>query len=91
MKKGDYYVLKGNKFWITNGPVADYIIVYAKTDPTRSDGRSITAFLVDTKTEGFSANYIPGKLGMRGSPTGDLHFDNVKVPACNVLRGEGQC
>ena len=63
VKKGDYYVLNGSKFWITNGPIADYLIIYAKTDPTKSDGTSLTAFLVDTRTEGFSANHIPGKLG----------------------------
>ena len=82
----------GSKFWITNGPIADYIILYAKTDPTSNGGKSLTAFILDTKTEGFSANHIPGKLGMRGSPTGDLSFDNMKVPADCVLGGQGfQC
>ena len=65
------------------------MVVYAKTDPTSNGGNSITAFILDTNTEGFSATKIPGKLGMRGSDTGDLHFDNVKVPAENVLIGEG--
>ena len=62
VKKGDYYVLNGSKFWITNGPIADYLLIYAKTNPTRSDGKSITAFLVDTNEEGFTANHIHRKL-----------------------------
>ncbi|CBY21450.1 unnamed protein product [Oikopleura dioica] len=85
----DYYVLNGNKYWITNGPVCDTLICYAKTDPTSNAGDSITAFIVDTDAEGFTANHIPEKMGMRGSPTGDLHFDNVKVPKENILLGEG--
>jgi len=89
VKKGDYYIVNGSKFWITNGPIADYIILYAKTDPTSNGGGSLTAFILDTKTEGFTANHIPGKLGMRGSPTGDLSLDNVKIPADCVLGGEG--
>ena len=68
----DYYVLNGNKFWITNGPICDTLVVYAKTDPTSNGGNSVTAFILDTQTEGFSATKIPGKLGMRGSDTGDL-------------------
>ena len=85
----DYYVLNGNKFWITNGPICDTLVVYAKTNPSSSGGDSITAFILDTQTEGFTANKIPGKMGMRGSDTGDLHFDNVKIPEKNVLLGEG--
>ena len=65
------------QFWITNGPIADQILLYAKTDPTSKGGSSLTAFLIDTATEGFSATEIGGKLGMRGSPTGALHFDNM--------------
>ena len=56
VKKGDHYVLNGNKFWITNGPVCDTLVVYAKTDPTSKGGKSLTAFILDTNTEGFSAN-----------------------------------
>ena len=56
VKKGDHYVLNGNKFWITNGPVCDTLVVYAKTDPTSNGGKSLTAFILDTSTEGFSAN-----------------------------------
>merc|ERR1712212_403057 len=75
VKKKDFYVINGSKYWITNGPIADYILLYAKTDPTSNGGKSVSAFLVDTKTEGFMAQEIGGKLGMRGSPTGDLAFD----------------
>ena len=89
VKKGDYYIVNGSKYWITNGPIADYIILYAKTDPTSKGGKSLTAFILDTKTEGFSAASIPGKLGMRGSPTGDLSFDNLKIHESCVLRNEG--
>ena len=73
------YVLNGNKFWITNGDVADVIIVYAKT------GKDITAFLVDTKTKGFSTHQKLDKLGMRGSNTCELLFENVEVPKENIL------
>lgn len=81
-KKGDYYVLNGSKFWITNGPVADVVIVYAKTN-----NKDITAFLVDTKTAGFSVGKKITKMGMRGSPTGELIFDDCKVPERNILGG----
>ena len=63
--------------------------VVIKTDPTSNAGNSITAFILDTKTEGFSATKIPDKMGMRGSDTGSLHFDNVKIPEKNILLGEG--
>lgn len=78
------YILNGTKMWITNGPDAHLVIVYAKTTP--EDGKNgITAFLVDTATEGFSVARKLDKLGMRGSNTGELMFDNVFVPAENVL------
>ncbi|MDF1794811.1 MAG: isovaleryl-CoA dehydrogenase [Thalassobaculaceae bacterium] len=83
-KKGDRYVLNGSKMWITNGPTADVIVVYAKTDPEKHQ-HGITAFLVDTKTKGFSVAQKLDKLGMRGSDTGELVFDNVEVPQENVL------
>ncbi len=78
------YLLNGSKMWITNGPDADYVIVYAKTIP---DGASkgITAFIVDTKSEGFSCARKLDKMGMRGSNTGELVFENVFVPAENIL------
>ncbi len=82
-KQGDRYLLNGTKMWITNGPDADVIVVYAKTDP-EAGSRGITAFLVE-KTFGFSTAQKLDKLGMRGSNTGELVFSNVEVPAENVL------
>lgn len=83
-RKGDRYVLNGSKMWITNGPTADVIVVYAKTDPEKNQ-HGITAFLVDTNAKGFSVAQKLDKLGMRGSDTGELVFDNVEVPEENVL------
>ncbi|XP_011873019.1 PREDICTED: isovaleryl-CoA dehydrogenase, mitochondrial isoform X3 [Vollenhovia emeryi] len=85
-RKGDYYVLNGNKFWITNGPDADTLIVYARTDPNADKPQhGITAFIVERGTEGFSTAQKLDKLGMRGSNTGELVFEDCKVPAANVL------
>ncbi|XP_055385259.1 isovaleryl-CoA dehydrogenase, mitochondrial [Condylostylus longicornis] len=85
-KNGDHYVLNGTKFWITNGSNADIIVVYAKTGPKDTVGKhAITAFIVETKWDGFSTGQKLDKLGMRGSPTGELIFENVKVPAENIL------
>uniref|UniRef100_A0A8D3DS85 Isovaleryl-CoA dehydrogenase, mitochondrial n=1 Tax=Scophthalmus maximus TaxID=52904 RepID=A0A8D3DS85_SCOMX len=85
-KKGDYYVLNGNKFWITNGPDADVLIVYAKTDPEAYQ-RGITAFIVEKGMPGFSTAQKLDKLGMRGSNTCELIFEDCKVPGvcCEVL------
>jgi isovaleryl-CoA dehydrogenase len=83
-KKGDRYILNGTKLWITNGPGGDLLIVYAKTNPSAGK-RGITAFLIDTTTQGFSAPRKIDKLGMRGSDTGELVFENVEVPEENVL------
>jgi len=83
-KRGDRYVLNGTKFWITNGPTADVIVVYAKTTPD-AGARGITPFLIETGTPGFSCAQKLDKLGMRGSDTGELVFDDVEVPAENVL------
>lgn len=80
----DGYTLNGTKMWITNGPDADYIIVYAKTVPD-AGSKGITAFIVDTKSEGFSVARKLDKLGMRGSNTGEIVFDNVRVPKENML------
>ena len=88
-KKGDRYVLNGTKFWITNGPCADTLVVYAKTDPEKHS-RGITAFVMDTDTPGFSVAQKLDKLGMRGSNTGELVFENVEVPFENVLHEEGK-
>lgn len=80
-KNGDYYVLNGNKFWITNGPDADTLVVYAKTDPKAAKPQhGITAFIVERGMEGFSTAQKLDKLGMRGSSTGELVFENCKVP-----------
>ncbi|OPB35938.1 IVD, Isovaleryl-CoA dehydrogenase [Trichoderma guizhouense] len=78
------YVLNGTKMWITNGPDAHVIVVYAKTEPEKSS-KGITAFLVDTKAEGFSCARKLDKMGMRGSNTGELVFENVFVPTENIL------
>jgi len=83
-KKGDRYVLNGTKMWITNGPDADVLVVYAKTDP-QAHQRGITAFLVEKDFPGFSVAQKLDKLGMRGSHTGELVFQDCEVPAENVL------
>jgi isovaleryl-CoA dehydrogenase len=83
-KKGDRYVLNGTKFWITNGPCADLLVVYAKTDPAAGP-RGITAFLIEKGFKGFSTAQKLDKLGMRGSDTGELIFEDCEVPAENVL------
>jgi isovaleryl-CoA dehydrogenase len=81
---GDHYVLTGSKMWITNGPVADVLVVYAKTEPERG-AQGITAFIIEKAMPGFSIAQRLDKLGMRGSPTGELVFDHVEVPTENVL------
>ncbi|WP_439634431.1 isovaleryl-CoA dehydrogenase [Glycocaulis sp.] len=88
-KKGDRYVLNGSKMWITNGPSADVLVVYAKTDP-EGGSKGITAFLIEKDMKGFSVAQKLDKLGMRGSETGELVFDNCEVPEENVLGGIGQ-
>ena len=85
-KKGDYYVLNGTKFWITNGPYADTLVVYAKTNPNAAKAQhGVTAFLIEKGMEGFSASPKLDKLGIRGSGTCELVFEDCKVPAENVL------
>jgi isovaleryl-CoA dehydrogenase len=83
-KKGDRYVLNGSKMWITNGPIAETLIVYAKTDPAAGP-RGITAFIIEKGMKGFSVGPKLDKLGMRGSDTGELIFQDCEVPAENVL------
>ncbi len=83
-KKGDRYILNGNKMWITNGPESDTFIVYAKTDP-EAGAKGITAFIVESSFPGFSTAQKLDKLGMRGSNTCELVFDNCEVPEENVL------
>ncbi|AVS75869.1 isovaleryl-CoA dehydrogenase [Paracidovorax cattleyae] len=82
--KGGYYLLNGNKMWITNGPDADTLVVYAKTEPELG-ARGVTAFLIEKGMKGFSIAQKLDKLGMRGSHTGELVFENVEVPASQVL------
>ncbi|WP_104666156.1 isovaleryl-CoA dehydrogenase [Ensifer adhaerens] len=87
-RRGDRYVLNGNKMWITNGPDADVLVVYAKTDPTAGP-RGITAFLVEKGFSGFSTGQKLDKLGMRGSNTCELIFKDCEVPEENVLGSIG--
>jgi len=83
-RAGDHYLLNGTKMWITNGPDADTLVVYAKTEPELG-ARGVTAFLIEKGMPGFSVAQKLDKLGMRGSHTGELVFSNVEVPAGNVL------
>lgn len=88
-KRNDRFVLNGNKYWITNGPDADTLVVYAKTDPDAGP-KGITAFIVEKSMTGFSTSPHFDKLGMRGSNTAELIFDNVEVPFENILGEEGK-
>lgn len=88
-KRNDRYVLNGSKMWITNGPDANTLVVYAKTDP-EAGPRGITAFIIEREMKGFSVAQKLDKLGMRGSNTGELVFEDVEVPFENVLGEEGQ-
>ncbi|MGA9795168.1 MAG: isovaleryl-CoA dehydrogenase [Rhizomicrobium sp.] len=87
-KRGDRYVLNGTKMWITNGPQADTLVVYAKTDPGAGP-RGITAFLIEKGFKGFSTAQKLDKLGMRGSDTSELVFEDCEVPGQNVMGEEG--
>ena len=88
-KRGDNYILNGNKMWITNGPDADVFVIYAKTD-TSAGSKGITAFIVERDYPGFSRHQKLDKLGMRGSNTCELVFQNCAVPAENILGHEGK-
>jgi isovaleryl-CoA dehydrogenase len=88
-KRGDRYVLNGSKMWITNGPDSDVTVVYAKTDP-KAGPRGITAFIVEAGLKGFSKAQKLDKLGMRGSNTGELVFQDCEVPEENVLGAVGK-
>ncbi len=88
-KKGDSYVLNGTKMFITNGPLADVIVVYAKTDPA-AGSKGVTAFIVEKDFPGFSRGKSLKKMGVRGSPTGELIFEDCIVPAENVLGVENE-
>jgi len=88
-RRGDHYVLNGNKMWITNGPDAHTYIIYAKTD-AEADSKGITAFIVEHDYPGFSRHQKLDKLGMRGSNTCELVFQDCEVPVENILGGEGR-
>ena len=88
-KRNGYYRLNGNKYWITNGPDADTLVVYAKTDPD-AGSKGITAFIIEKSMTGFSTSQHFDKLGMRGSSTAELVFEDVEVPFENVLGVEGK-
>ena len=88
-KKNDRFVLNGTKYWITNGPDADVLVVYAKTDPS-AGSRGITAFLIEKDMAGFSTSPHFDKLGMRGSNTAELVFEDAEVPYENILGEEGR-
>jgi isovaleryl-CoA dehydrogenase len=88
-KKGDHFVLNGNKMWITNGPDANVYVIYAKTRPDAGP-KGITAFIVERDYPGFSRAQKLDKLGMRGSNTGELVFENCEVPAENILGKENE-
>ena len=89
VKKGDRYVLTGNKMWITNGPIAETLVVYAKTDP-EAGSRGISAFLIEKGMKGFSTHQKLDKLGMRGSDTCELVFEDCEVPEESVLGSVGR-
>ena len=89
VKKGDRYILNGSKMWITNGPIAETLIVYAKTDP-KAGSRGMTAFIIEKDFKGFSTAQKLDKLGMRGSDTGELVFEDCEVPEENVLGTVGK-
>jgi len=88
-RNGDHFRLNGSKMWITNGPDADVYVIYAKTDPA-AGAKGMTAFIVERNAAGFSRSPKLDKLGMRGSNTCELVFNDVKVPAENILGGEGR-
>jgi len=87
--KGDHYVLNGSKMWITNGPTADVLIVYAKTD-MGAGHKGITTLIIEKGMKGFSVAQKLDKLGMRGSETGELVFEDCEVPVENVMGGLGK-
>jgi alkylation response protein AidB-like acyl-CoA dehydrogenase len=88
-RDGDHYVLNGRKLWITNAGISDRYTVFAKTDPAAGH-RGISAFVVEGDTPGFSIGKLEKKMGMRGSPTGEIVFDDVRVPVENLIGEEGR-
>src|SRR5471032_1906055 len=88
-RRGEHYVLNGTKFWITNAPEADVLVVYAKTDMA-AGAKGITAFLIERGMKGFSVSQKLDKMGMRGSDTAELVFIDCEVPAAQIMGAEGQ-
>ena len=89
VRSGDHYVMNGSKMWITNGPEADTLIVYASTDP-EAGSHGVTAFIIEKGMPGFSTAQKLDKLGMRGSDTCELVFENCEIPVANVLHADGK-
>ena len=89
-RDGDQYVLNGSKRFITHGSIANVLTVFALTDPDAGGRKGMSAFIVETETPGFSAPRVEHKMGIRGSPTAELTFDDVRVPAGNLLGAEGE-
>ena len=89
-RDGDDYVLNGSKRFITHGSVADVVTVFALTDPAAGGRKGMSAFIVETATPGFAAPRIEHKMGIRGSPTAELTFDDVRVPSANLIGDEGE-
>jgi alkylation response protein AidB-like acyl-CoA dehydrogenase len=89
-KDGDEYVINGSKRFISQGSVADVITLFAVTDPEADRHDRLSCFIVDTKTKGFAVARVEHKMGIRGSPTAELTFDNVRIPASNLVGEEGQ-
>jgi alkylation response protein AidB-like acyl-CoA dehydrogenase len=89
-RDGDEYVLSGSKRFITHGSVANLVTIFAVTDPEAGGRRGLSAFIVETDSPGFSAPRLEHKMGIRGSPTAELHFDEVRVPVANLLGAEGE-
>jgi len=89
VRDGDHYVLDGSKMWITNAPRADLMIVYAKTDPD-AESHGVSAFLIESGTPGYSTPRKLDKLGMRGSDTSEVLFENCRIPASSILAEEGK-
>lgn len=88
-KDGDYYILNGSKMWISNAHVADCLLVYAKTDPS-AGAKGISCFIVDTNTPGFSARAIEDKLGIHCAPTGEITFEDCRIPKEALVGQEGE-
>ncbi|HET7083079.1 MAG TPA: acyl-CoA dehydrogenase family protein [Candidatus Limnocylindria bacterium] len=89
-RDGDDYVLTGSKRFITHGSIANLVTIFAVTDPEAGGRKGMSAFIVETDSPGFSAPRLEHKMGIRGSPTAELHFDDVRVPVANLLGEEGE-